>query len=305
MTDFRAALIGLGAMGMGMAHSALKAGIDTAGCDIKETARDAFADAGGRAAQTPAEAAHGADAVAIVVINAKQTEAVLFGPNGDNRGGVMETLAPGAVVLGCATMPPDFVRGLAARVIDAGALYLDAPISGGPIRSAAGELSVMASGTKDAFDRARPLLDAVALTVYELGDEPGSGSTMKMVNQLLAGVHIATAMEALALGIKAGLDAETVFRVITGSAGNSWMFQNRVPHVLENDYSPKSAVEIFIKDLGIVLEEGKRLGMPLPISETALDRYQAAVDMGFGRSDDASLIKVYRAACGFDLPGEE
>lgn len=300
MTGYRAAVIGLGAMGMGMARSALAAGIDTVGCDLSDAARQAFADAEGNVASTAADAAKGADAVAIVVINAQQTEAVLFGDNG-----VLASLTPGAVVLGCATMPPDFVRGLAEKVTAAGALYLDAPISGGPIKSAAGQLSVMASGPPAAFDRARPFLDAVAQTVFELGDVPGPGSTMKMVNQLLAGVHIATAMEAVALGIRAGLDAATVYKVIIGSAGNSWMFENRVPHVLDNDYSPKSAVEIFIKDLGIVLAEGARLDIPLPISETALKQYQAAVDMGFGRQDDASLIKVYQKATGIALPGED
>jgi len=299
MTAYRAAVIGLGAMGMGMAKSLVTAGIDTAGCDISEDARAAFAAAGGRAAGTPAEAARGADAVAVVVVNAQQVEAVLTGPDG-----VLETLAPGAVVLGCATMPPDTAVSLAGMVEAKGALYLDAPISGGPIKSAAGRLSVMASGRTEAFARARPLLDAVAEKVFELGDGPGPGSTMKMVNQLLAGVHIATAMEAMALAIKSGLDAKTVFEVITASAGNSWMFENRVPHVLDGDYSPKSAVDIFIKDLGIVLAQGERLDFPLPISETALGQYQKAKDMGLGRQDDASLIKVYQRDGGFPLPGE-
>ena len=299
MTAYRAAVIGLGAMGMGMAKSLVRAGIDTAGCDISEDARAAFAAAGGRAAQTPADAARGADAVAVVVVNAQQVEAVLTGSDG-----VLGALAPGAVVLGCATMPPDTAVSLAKVVEAKGALYLDAPISGGPIKSAAGKLSVMASGSAAAFAKARPLLGAVAEKVFELGDGPGPGSTMKMVNQLLAGVHIATAMEAMALAIKSGLDAKTVFEVITASAGNSWMFENRVPHVLDGDYSPKSAVDIFIKDLGIVLAQGEKLDFPLPISETALRQYQQAKDMGLGRQDDASLIKVYQRDGGFTLPGE-
>jgi 3-hydroxyisobutyrate dehydrogenase len=300
MTEFRAAVVGLGAMGMGMAKSLVGAGISTAGCDISEAARAAFAEAGGEAAATPADAAKDADAVAIVVVNADQVEAVLTAP-----GGVLETLRPGAVVLGCATMPPATAQALAATVEAKGGLYLDAPISGGPVKAAAGKLSVMASGSKAAFDAARPLLDAVAEKVFELGDAPGPGSTMKMVNQLLAGVHIATAMEAMALAIRSGLDAEHVFEVITASAGNSWMFENRVPHVLENDYSPKSAVDIFIKDLGIVLGQGERLDFPLPISETAFNRFQAAKDMGLGREDDASVIKVYQRDSGIKLPGED
>ena len=200
-------------------------------------------------------------------------------------------------------MPPDTAVSLAGMVAAKGALYLDAPISGGPVKSAAGKLSVMASGSAEAFAKARPLLDAVAEKVFELGEVPGPGSTMKMVNQLLAGVHIATAMEAMALAIKSGLDAKTVYEVITASAGNSWMFENRVPHVLDGDYSPKSAVDIFIKDLGIVLAQGQQLDFPLPISETAFRRYQQAKDMGLGRQDDASLIKVYQRDGGFPLPG--
>ena len=300
MTDYRAAVIGLGAMGMGMAKSLVAAGIETAGCDLSEDARMSFADAGGRPADTPATAAQDADAVAIVVVNADQVEAVLTGTDG-----VLSTLKPGAVVLGCATMPPETTTSLAALVSDRGGLYLDAPISGGPVKSAAGQLSVMASGSQDAFDAAKPLLDAVAEKVFVLGDAPGPGSTMKMVNQLLAGVHIASAMEAMALAIKSGLDAETVFEVITASAGNSWMFENRVPHVLENDYSPKSAVDIFIKDLGIVLAQGERLDFPLPISQTAFDRFKQAKDMGLGREDDASVIKVYQRDSAITLPGEE
>lgn len=300
MTAYRAAVIGLGAMGMGMAKSLVAAGIDTAGCDLSEDARTDFAAAGGRAAPTPAEAAQGADAVAVVVVNAQQVDAVLTGP-----GGVLDSLATGAVVLGCATMPPDTAKELALKVEAKGGLYLDAPISGGPVKAAAGRLSVMASGSADAFARARPLLDAVAEKVFELGDAPGPGSTMKMVNQLLAGVHIATAMEAMALAIKSGLDPKAVFEVITASAGNSWMFENRVPHVLDNDYSPKSAVDIFIKDLGIVLGQGDRLDFPLPISQTAFDRFKQAKDMGLGRQDDASVIKVYQRDSGITLPGEE
>jgi len=300
MTAYRAAVIGLGAMGMGMAKSLVAAGIGTAGCDISEAARDAFAAAGGKSVATPAAAAKGADAVAIVVVNAQQVENVLLGP-----GGVLETLMPGAVVLGCATMPPATARELAGKVQARGAHYLDAPISGGPVKAAAGRLSVMASGTQAAFARARPLLDAVAEKVFELGGEAGPGSTMKMVNQLLAGVHIASAMEALALAIRSGLDAKTVFEVITASAGNSWMFENRVPHVLDNDYSPKSAVDIFIKDLGIVLDQGARLDFPLPITETAFQRFKEAKDMGLGRQDDASVIKVYQRDGGIKLPGDE
>lgn len=293
----KVAVIGLGAMGMGIATSSLRGGLDTVGCDVSETQCAAFAKAGGGVAATPADAALDADCLAVVVVNQDQTEAVLLGDNG-----AASALPKGAVVLGCATVPPAYARDVSARLEAMGLLYLDAPISGGAIKAASGQLSVMGSGTPEAYARARPFLDAVAEKVFELGAEAGPGSTMKMVNQLLAGVHIATAMEAVALGIKSGLDAETVFEVITASAGNSWMFENRVPHVLDNDYAPKSAVDIFVKDLGIVLETGKREGFPLPVSAAAHQQFLAAKAMGLGREDDSAVIKVFAALSGIELP---
>lgn len=299
MNTSTTAVIGLGAMGLGMARSALRAGLPTAGCDLREAARADFAADGGRACETPAEAAAGCDALAVVVVNANQTEAVLFG-----QGGALESLPEGAVVLGCATVPPAFARELGARLAERGVLFLDAPISGGALKAASGELSVMASGSPEAFAAARPLLDAVATTVHQLGAEPGQGSTMKMVNQCLAGVHIATAMEALALGIRSGLDPRSVYEVITGAAGNSWMFENRVPHVLDGDYAPRSAVDIFVKDLGIVLDAGRASGFPLPVTAAAHQQFLAASGMGLGGADDAAVVKVYQALSGIELPGD-
>ncbi len=298
MSSMKATVVGLGAMGMGIATSALNAGLEVTGCDVSDAALGAFAAAGGKTGRKPGEAAAGADLLAVVVVNMDQTEAVLFGD-----GGAAAALPKGAVVLGCATVPPAFARDVAARLGEMGLLYLDAPISGGAVKAAAGQITVMGSGSAEAFARARPFLDAVAEKVFELGDEAGPGSTMKMVNQLLAGVHIATAMEALALGIRSGLDADKVYEVITASAGNSWMFENRVPHVLDNDYTPKSAVEIFVKDLGIVLETGKREGFPLPVSAAAHQQFLAAKAMGLGREDDAAVIKVFAALAGIELPG--
>lgn len=297
MSDYRAAVVGLGAMGMGIAVSALRGGLSVAGYDLDADARTRFADAGGGVADTIAETVKDADALAIVVVNQAQTESVLFGDDG-----AAAAMKPGAVVLGCATVPPAFAVELADRLSAMGLLYVDAPISGGAAKSMQGQLSVMGSGTPAAFERAAPLLDAIAEKVFRLGDTAGPGSTMKMINQLLAGVHIATAMEAMALGMKSGLDAETIYEVITASAGNSWMFENRVPHVLENDYAPKSAVDIFVKDLGIVLETGKREGFPLPVSAVAHQQFLAAKAMGLGREDDAAVIKVFAALAGLDLP---
>lgn len=297
MATYRVAIAGLGAMGLGIALSAHNKGLAVRGFDVDADARSRFADAGGAVADTLPDAVRDADALCVVVVNQAQTESVLFGPDG-----AVQAMTPGSVVLGCATVPPAFAVEIAARVQAAGLQYLDAPISGGAAKSMQGRLSVMASGTPEAFEKAQPLLDAVAEKVFRLGDVAGPGSTMKMVNQLLAGVHIATAMEALALGMREGLPAETVYEVITASAGNSWMFENRVPHVLDGDYAPKSAVDIFVKDLGIVLETGKRDGFPLPLSAAAHQQFLAAKALGLGREDDSAVIKVFAALAGLDLP---
>jgi 3-hydroxyisobutyrate dehydrogenase len=181
-------------------------------------------------------------------------------------------------------------------------LYLDAPISGGAAKVALGQLTVMASGTPEAFKRARPALDAIAATVHELGDAAGIGASFKMVNQLLAGVHIAAACEAVTFAKKLGLDLPTVYKVITASAGNSWMFENRVPHILDGDYAPRSAVEIFTKDLGIVSDMGRREKFPLQIAATALQMFLMTAAAGMERDDDASVARMIAEMTGLELP---
>jgi 3-hydroxyisobutyrate dehydrogenase len=163
----------------------------------------------------------------------------------------------------------------------------------------------MASGSAAAFAAADPFLAAVAAKVYRLGERPGIGSRVKMINQLLAGVHIAAASEAMALGMHAGIDPAALYEVIANSAGSSWMFQNRVPHILEGDYSPRSAVDIFIKDLGIVLETGHALGFPLPVTAIAHQLFMAAGAKGLGREDDAAVVKVYADIAGLELPKKQ
>jgi putative dehydrogenase len=183
-------------------------------------------------------------------------------------------------------------------------LYLDAPISGGARRAAEGALTILASGSSAAFSRARPALDAMAAKVYELGDEPGFGAAFKMINQLLAGVHIAAACEAIAFAAKQGLDIRKVYEVITASAGNSWMFENRMPHVLDGDYTPHSAVDIFVKDLGIIQDMARSAKFPVPVSAAALQMFLMTSAAGMGRDDDASVARLYARVTGTSLPGE-
>jgi len=292
-----AAVIGLGSMGMGMALSLKKAGFDVLGADVSADAVSRFVAAGGRGVANLAAEIGEADTVISVVVNATQTETVLFGPEG-----IADSLRPGSVFVSSATMDPAVARKLAARLEEKGVHYLDAPISGGAARAASGELTVMASGTPGAFAAARPALDAMAAKVYELGDSAGFGAAFKMINQLLAGVHIAAACEAITFAAKQGLDLAKVYEVITASAGNSWMFENRIPHVLSGDYTPLSAIEIFVKDLGIIQDMARSERYPVPLSAAALQMYLAASGAGMGRDDDSSLARLYAQLSGATLP---
>jgi len=287
-------------MGFGMATSLQRKGYEVTGCDVAAEAVARFVKQGGNGAATPAQAARAADIVVSVVVNAAQTEAILFG-----KDGVAETLAEDAVFISSATMDPDVARKLAGQLEATGRHYLDAPISGGAQRAAQGELTILASGSATAFAKARPALDAMAAKLYELGDAPGQGAAFKMINQLLAGVHIAAASEAVTFAAKQGLDLRKVYEVITASAGNSWMFENRMPHVLDGDYAPRSAVEIFVKDLGIIQDMARTAKFPVPVAAAALQMFLMTAASGMGRDDDASVARMYARVTGTSLPGEK
>jgi 3-hydroxyisobutyrate dehydrogenase len=299
-TQPRVAVIGLGAMGYGIALSLKRAGFDVVGCDVSAESVARFEAEGGAGAASPAQAASGCSIVVSVVVNAAQTEQVLFAANG-----VAGAMQSGAVFVSCATMDPEIARRLAATLEATGPHYLDAPISGGAQRAAQGELTVLASGTAAAFAAAKPALDAMAAKVYSLGDQAGQGAAFKMVNQLLAGVHIVAASEAIAFAARHGLDLRKVYEVITASAGNSWMFENRIPHVLDADYTPRSAVEIFVKDLGIVQDMARSARFPAPLSAAALQMYLMASACGMGRDDDSSVARVYAQIGGTTLPSKD
>lgn len=288
--------VGLGAMGTGMAKSLLKAGLRVRGYDINPTAVETFVAAGGEGAATVAAAATGAELFIVVVLSADQVTDVLFG-----SGGAAQALPAGSVVMICSTVSPAFAKATAARLQAMGLQMLDAPMSGGTIRAADGTLSFMAAGSDEVFAKVQGALEAMAANVYRMGSEPGLGSTMKMVNQILAGVHIATAAEAVAFGVRAGLDARQIYDVICNSAGASFMFQNRVPHMLTGDYTPHSAVDIWVKDLDIVLETGRDLRFPLFFSALAHQLFMSASAAGHGKIDDAAVVKVFEQLTGIEV----
>jgi len=287
-------LIGLGAMGSGMATSLRRHGCQVHVFDVRPESVQAFVAQGGVACGSPAELAAHCQVIVSVVVNAAQTEAVLFGDNG-----CAAAMQPGSVFVMCSTVDPNWSIAIEARLAKLGILYIDAPISGGAAKAASGQMTMMTAATPEAYAAVGPLLDVMAANVYRLGDKAGAGSKVKIINQLLAGVHIAAAAEAMALGLREGVDAAALYDVITHSAGNSWMFENRMAHVLAGDYTPLSAVDIFVKDLGLVLDVARASKFPLPLSSTAHQMFMQASTSGFAREDDSAVIKIFP---GIELP---
>lgn len=298
MSSQSISIVGLGSMGYGMAQSLIRSGHSVHGFDINPDSMARLTAEGGQAADQET-AAVSCETLVIVVLNAAQTEAVLFGTNG-----WASQLKQGATVIACATVAPDFARSMEARCAELGLHYLDAPISGGAAKAALGKLSVMASGTPQAFEGASAALDAMAEKVFRLGDAAGAGSAMKAVNQLLAGVHIAAMAEAVTFGMTQGVTPDKFLEVISQCAGTSWMLENRAPHIVAGDYSPKSSVDIWPKDLGIVLDIAKSAKFGAPLTAAALQQFLAASGSGLGGEDDAAVAKVYARNAGLTLPGE-
>jgi 3-hydroxyisobutyrate dehydrogenase len=293
----RVGLIGLGAMGLGMAQSLRRQGFPPVVFDVRKDVAERFAAEGGSVAGSLQELGAACDVVISVVVNAAQTESVLFGDQGCAAG-----MKPGSVFVMCSTVDPNWSMTLERRLADLGIGYLDAPISGGAARAAKGEITMMTAGKPQTYAVADPFLNAMAAKVYKLGDQAGAGSKVKIINQLLAGVHIAAAAEAMALGIREGVDPASLYEVITHSAGNSWMFENRMAHVLAADYTPLSAVDIFVKDLGLVLDCARNTKFPLPLTSTAHQMFMQASTAGYAKEDDSAVIKIFP---GIDLPKKQ
>jgi 3-hydroxyisobutyrate dehydrogenase len=284
-------------MGLGIAQSLRRARFDVRVFDVRQDAAQAFARDGGAACATAAQLAAVCDVVVSAVVSGAQTEAVLFG-----EGGAAAAMRKGSAFMMCSTVDANWSSALEARLEQRGLLYLDAPMSGGAAKAAAGELTMMTSGRPEAYAKCQPVLDAMAARVYKLGDRAGAGSKVKTVHQLLAGVHIAAAAEAMALGLREGVDPQALYEVITNSAGNSWMFGNRMAHVLAGDYTPLSSVDIFVKDLGLVLDLARASKFPLPLASTAHQMFMQASSAGHAKEDDSAVIKIFP---GIELPEQK
>jgi 3-hydroxyisobutyrate dehydrogenase len=290
------AFIGLGAMGRPMARRLVEAQHRVTGFDLNPDALRYLESVGGHAAASAAEAARGADALVLMVVNAEQAEAALFGASG--LGGSLEALAPRAQVILMATCPPARVQAIAAKVAASGRSFIDAPVSGGVVGAEAGTLTIMAAAPTADFERARLILAAMGSRLFHVGEQAGQGATVKTVNQLLCGVHIAVAAEAFALAEKAGVDTALMLDVLSQSAAGSWMLSNRGPRMLQDAPEVTSAVDIFVKDLGIVMAAGSASHAALPLAAAAHQMFLAASGAGHGKADDSQVIRAYRALNG-------
>ena len=287
-------VVGLGSMGFGIAQSLIRAGYSVYGQDKNLKQQKRLIEKGGYDKNIPF---NDLQAVIIVVLNEKQTREIIFGQNG-----ISEKLKKNSLIMVCTTVAPDFAKEMASSCNYKGLLYLDAPISGGSKKSAEGKLSYMISGSPKAFEVAKPILECTSETVFEFGEHVGSGSAMKAVNQMLAGVHIAAMAEAITFGITQGIDPKRFLEVISKCAGTSWMLENRTPHIIDNDYSPKSSINIWPKDLGIVLDIAKNSNFSAPLTAAALQQFISAAGSGLGQEDDAAVAKIYARNAGIKLP---
>jgi L-threonate 2-dehydrogenase len=289
----RIGFIGLGNMGLPMAQNLIKARHAVTGFDMSKAQVDKLVETGGKAAGSIKEAASGADVVITMLPAGVQVREVYLGNDG-----VVATASQSTLLIDSSTIDVETARAVSSVAQGKGLAMLDAPVSGGIKGAAAGSLTIMVSGDAAAIERARPVLDAVGQRVFDVGREAGLGSTAKMINQLLCGVHIAAAAEAMHVAERAGVSLATMHEIISVSAGNSWMWGDRGPRMMQDDPPVTSAVDIFVKDLGIVLDQGKAMRQGLPLSSAAMQMFLAASGLGHGKADDSQVIRAYRALNG-------
>lgn len=287
----RLAFIGLGAMGLGMATHLAHMGFNVFGYDINQSALDRLVKEGGHATGSAREAVDSASVVVLMVVSAAQIESILF----NSETGAATSLQAGSTLMICATVSPEFPKQVQQRLAVAKVHVADCPVSGGVAKAADGSLKIFASADNDALDQglSKNVLDAMAEKPQLIPGGLGSASKVKLVNQQLAGIHIAAAAEVMALATSLGLNLRQVYRDVLDSDASSWMYENRVPHILDADWTPKSALDIFVKDMGIVVAESSRLGCPVSLSCVAQQLYIAVSANGYGREDDSGLIRLY------------
>ena len=282
-------LVGLGAMGRGVADNLLAKGFAVAGFDVNPAALHWLRERGGEVPDDAAELAARADIVVSFVVDDKQTEEVLFGGFGLAR-----ALRKGSILVACSTMPPSYVRTLGTRLGELGIHLLDAPVTGGMVGAQKGTLTVMVGGPAAALERARPVLSTFGARIFHLGEQNGAGAQMKVINQLLCGVHIVAAAEGLALAQKHGLPLETTLEILRSGSASSWMLGDRGPRMARGAFDEvTSAVDIFVKDMGLVVDAARESRVAAPLAHMAFLSFLAASGKGWGMQDDSAVMRNY------------
>ncbi|GAC1527165.1 MAG: NAD(P)-dependent oxidoreductase [Ramlibacter sp.] len=291
-------VVGLGAMGRGVAGNLLRKGFGVIGWDVSPTALRWLRDNGGAVAGSAQELAHGCDIVVSFVVDDMQTEDVLFGGFG-----LAHELRKSSIVVACSTMPPSYVRALGERLGGLGLQLLDAPVTGGMVGAQKGTLTVMVGGPAAALDRARPVLSAFGTRIHHLGEANGAGAQMKVINQLLCGVHIVAAAEGLALAHKHGLPLGTALEILQSGSAPSWMLGDRGPRMARGAFDEvTSAINIFVKDMGLVIDAARESSFAAPLAHAAFLSFLAASGKGWGKLDDSAVMRNYDDAAA-DAPG--
>jgi 3-hydroxyisobutyrate dehydrogenase len=289
----RVGIVGFGAMGSAMACNLQARHYAVTARDIHPGAQQQAQDRGMAVTASPAELAAAVDVIAIVVVNAAQIADVLFGTA--DCPGVVAGSRPGQTVLLCSTIAPDDTIRFADKLATSGLAVLDAPISGGPARALSGEMSMMLAGPQTALDSLAGLLADLAKNRFLLGARVGDAAKAKLVNNLLAGINLAAGAEALALGMRLGLEPQKIFDIVTASSGNSWIFQDRMARAIQDDFLPRAAAPVLTKDLGLAVALASSVQAATPLAEVAWAQFRATLAGGWAALDDAAILKTYLA----------
>lgn len=292
-------IVGLGNMGMGMAKNLIAQGFGVSGF-VRNKARLAhFVQLGGVPAESSAEVGAKSDLVFVMVVNAQQSHEVMVG-----KGGLLETMKPGSIIVITATIGPEAVKGLAEQANRKGVLVIDCPVSGGQKGADSGQLTLMASGERAVFERCRSVFEAIAKNINFVGNEVGQGQVVKACMQGLVGCIYAGMFEAMMLGVKSGVSAEMLFSVIGTSVANTPLFQSAIPAIMDRKFvGTGSNIANTYKDLTITLAMAEANGVPMMTTGTAKQFFQAGISK-FPNEDNQCLVKLLEGIVGVEVRRE-
>ena len=289
--------IGVGNMGGPMAANLLKRGFSLVVHDVDAARVEALRARGAKAESSPARVAAAVERTICMVETTAQAESVIAGEQG-----IMHTARRGHVVACMSTIDPFAARRLAEQLAERGIAMVDAPVSGGTGRAQSGELTIIGGGATATFDACRDLFDAMGTQVFHVGGL-GQGLAMKLVNNMLIQVNRVAVAEALVMGVKAGLDPQTIYDVVRVSTGNSWAFEHGVPKILARDFAPGGTVDITYKDQELETAFAKQLGVPMLLANVTQQVYQMARAAGLNKEDGLSVVKIYERLAGVEVRG--